>query len=222
MIRDCQPYIKIMKKYISRFHYLTQDLPQRSHVEQAEIACQAGANWLQYRCFSKTDEEMIQELHQIASVCDDWGATLILTDHYHLLDKVDAQGVHIEDMDADFIRIRELISDEKTLGASANNIAQIERISKSGVVDFVGCGPFAHTDTKPNDLPLLGFEGYRSITEAMKKLKFDLPVLAIGGIQSDDVEALIQTGIYGIASSSAINLAERPSEIIREFYKKIY
>lgn len=165
---------------------------------------------------------MIQELHQIASVCDDWGATLILTDHYHLLDKVDAQGVHIEDMDADFIRIRELIGDEKTLGASANTIEQIERISKSGLVDYAGCGPFAHTDTKPNDLPLLGFEGYRSITEAMKKLKFDLPVLAIGGIQSDDVEALIQTGIYGIAASSAINLAERPSEIIREFYKKIY
>lgn len=165
---------------------------------------------------------MIQELHRVASVCDDWGATLIVTDHYHLLDKVDAQGVHIEDMDADFISIREFIGDDKTLGASANNLAQIERISQSGVVDYAGCGPFAHTDTKPNDLPLLGFEGYRAITEGMKRLGIDLPVLAIGGIQSEHIETLMETGIYGIAVSSAINLAENPHEMLREFYKKIY
>ena len=211
-----------MKKYISRFHYLTQDLPQRSHIEQAEIACKAGANWLQYRCFSKTDEEMIQELHQVASICDDWGATLILTDHYHLLDKVDAQGVHIEDMGADFVSIRKFIGDDKTLGASANTLAQIERISESGVVDYAGCGPFTHTDTKPNDLPLLGIEGYKAINEAMKRLGIDLPVLAIGGIKSEHIESLMETGIYGIAVSSAINLAENPSEVLREFYKKIY
>src|SRR6476661_2695527 len=108
-----------MKKYISKLHYLTQDLPSRSHIEQTEIACKAGAKWIQYRCFSKDDEDLINELHQIASICDDWGATLILTNHYHLLDKVDAQGVHLENMEADFIAIRNIISDEKTLGASA-------------------------------------------------------------------------------------------------------
>ncbi|WP_276360063.1 thiamine phosphate synthase [Daejeonella sp. H1SJ63] len=211
-----------MKKYISRFHYLTQDLPHRSHIEQTEIACKAGANWVQYRCFSKPDEEMIQELHQVASICDDWGATLILTDHYHLLDKVDAQGVHIEDMQADFVQIRKIISDEKTLGASANTIANIERISKSGVVDYAGCGPFAHTDTKPNDLPLLETEGYREISTKMKALNIGLPILAIGGVKSEDTEALMQSGIYGIAVSSAINLAENPAEAIKDFYKKIY
>ena len=95
-----------MKKYISKFHYLTQDLPQRSHVEQTAIACKAGANWIQYRCLTKTDPELIDELHQLASICDDWGATLILTDNYHLLDQVDAQGVHLEDMQADFNKTR--------------------------------------------------------------------------------------------------------------------
>jgi thiamine-phosphate pyrophosphorylase len=87
-----------MKKYVSKFHYLTQDLPNRTHVEQAQTACEAGANWIQYRCMTKSDEEMMAEINQIASICDDWGATLILANHYHLLDKVDAQGVHIEDL----------------------------------------------------------------------------------------------------------------------------
>ncbi|HEY5327092.1 MAG TPA: thiamine phosphate synthase, partial [Mucilaginibacter sp.] len=74
-----------MKKYISKFHYLTQDMPHRSHIEQVNIACEAGANWIQYRCLSKPDDELIVEINNIAAICDDWGATLILTNHYHLL-----------------------------------------------------------------------------------------------------------------------------------------
>lgn len=210
-----------MKKYISKFHYLTQDLEHRSHAEQTQIACEAGANWIQYRCLSKTDEEMIPEIHQVAAICDDWGATLILTNHYHLLDQVDAQGVHLEDMQADFSAIRDIITDEKTLGASANTFADIQRIADSGVVDYVGCGPFAFTETKPNDYPLLGLEGYRGISRQMEQMQINLPLLAVGGITIKDIEPLLQTGIYGIALSSAVNLAKDPGEAFREIYKKI-
>jgi thiamine-phosphate pyrophosphorylase len=210
-----------MKKYISKFHYLTQDLAYRSHAEQTQIACEAGANWIQYRCLSKTDEEMIPEIHQVAAICDDWGATLILTNHYHLLDLVDAQGVHLEDMQADFSAIREIITDEKTLGASANTFADIQRIAETGVVDYVGCGPFAFTETKPNDYPLLGTEGYREISQRIEEMKINLPVLAVGGITIKDLDRLLKTGIYGIALSSAVNLAEDPGKAFREIYKKI-
>ena len=210
-----------MKKYISKFHYLTQDLAHRSHAEQTQIACEAGANWIQYRCLSKTDEEMIPEIHQVAAICDDWGATLILTNHYHLLDKVDAQGVHLEDMQADFSAVRDIITDEKTLGASANTFEDIQRIDKTGAVDYVGCGPFAFTETKPNNYPLLGTEGYRKISKLMEEMQINLPLLAVGGITIKDVDPLLQTGIYGIALSSAVNLAEDPGEAFREIYKKI-
>src|SRR4051812_4104155 len=125
-----------MKKYISKLHYLTQDLPNRSHVEQVQTACGAGANWIQYRCLTKPDDELVDEINEIAAVCDDWGATLILTNHYHLLDRVDAQGVHIEGLDADFAAIRNIITDEKTLGTSAVNLEGLLRIQHSGVVDY--------------------------------------------------------------------------------------
>jgi thiamine-phosphate pyrophosphorylase len=207
-----------MKKYISRFHYLTQDMPGRSHIEQADMACQAGANWVQYRCLTKPDGELVSEIHQIAAICDDWGATLILTNHYHLLDKVDAQGVHIEDLDADFAMIREVISDEKTLGASATNIDQLLRLQNSGVIDYAGYGPFAHTDTKPNDYPLLGYHGYREL----QKQQITIPVIAIAGIQLGDVEGLMATGIDGIAVSSAINLAADTKAALKEFYQMLY
>ena len=211
-----------MKKYISKFHYLTQDLPHRTHIEQTEIACKAGANWIQYRCFSKDDEDLIQEINQVASICDDWGATLILTDHYHLLDQVDAQGVHIEDMHANFATIRAIISDEKTLGASANTLTDIQRIDASGVVDYAGCGPFSVTKTKPNDYPLLGIEGYKKIADNIVELGINLPLIAVGGINLEDTEALLNTGIYGIAVSAAVNSSDSPEKMIREFYKKIY
>jgi len=207
-----------MKKYISKFHYLTQDLPNRTHIEQAQIACEAGANWIQYRCLTKTDNELIDEIDQIAGICDDWGATLIITNHYHLLHKVDVQGVHIEDFDADFVGIRAKIGEDKTLGASATNIKRLLATQATGVVDYCGYGPFAHTDTKPNDKPLLGFEGYR----LLQRHQVDLPFIAVGGIQFTDIEPLLQTGVYGIAVSAAVNLAADPGQAFKEIYRKIY
>jgi len=207
-----------MKKYISKFHYLTQDLPHRSHVDQAHIACGAGANWIQYRCLTKSDEELIDEIDEIAAICDDWGATLIITNHFHLVGMVDVQGVHIEDFDADLAAIREEIGEDKTLGTSATNIGDLLRVQATGVVDYVGYGPFAHTTTKPNDKPLLGYEGYRTL----QGQSIEIPVIAVGGIQLADVTPLLETGIYGIAVSAAVNLAEDPATALREFYKKIY
>ena len=208
-----------MKKYISKFHYLTQDLPDRSHIKQVMIACEAGANWIQYRCLTKPDDELIDEINEIAEICDEWGATLILTNHYHLLERVDAQGVHIEDFDADFKAIRLIIGDEKTLGTSATNIVRLKNVQASGVVDYCGYGPFAHTDTKPNNEPLLGFEGYR---ELQQQPEIDIPVIAVGGIQITDVDKLIETGVYGVAVSAAVNLAVNPAAAVKEIYQKIY
>ena len=211
-----------MKKFISKLHYLTQDLDSRSHVEQAQLACEARCKWLQYRCFSKSDEEMLSEIHQIASICDDWGATLIITDHIHLLDKADIQGVHIEDMQADFESIRKQIGADKTLGASANTFQDIERIFASKSADYVGCGPFSLTNTKPNEYDVLNIQGYISITEQMTRAGITIPVLAVGGVCIEDVDALMKTGVYGIAVSAAVNRADDPSSAFKQIYRKVY
>lgn len=213
-----EPLTMNLKKYISRFHYLTQDLPNRSHAGQAQIACENGANWIQYRCMSKTDQELIEEIHEVAAICDDWGATLILTNHYHLLGQVDAQGVHIEDFNADLIAIRRIIGNDKTLGASSANPERLQFLQSLGVADYTGYGPFAHTDTKPNNKPLLGYQGYRDL----EKLRIEIPVIAVGGITLQDVKPLLDTVIAGIAVSAAVNLAPDPAAAVKAFYKSIY
>jgi thiamine-phosphate pyrophosphorylase len=207
-----------MKKYISKFHYITQDLPGSSHVQQVQVACAAGANWIQYRCMTKPEDELVSEINEIANICDDWGATLIITNYYDLLNVVDAQGAYIEDPTADFIAIRKVIGDDKTLGASATNLAGILKMQNLDAVDYCGYGPFAHTDSKPNTLPILGYNGYREL----EKASIEVPIIAIGGIHLKDVEHLLQTGIYGIAVSSAINLSLDPAGMVKEFYRKMY
>ena len=210
-----------MKKFIEKFHFITHDIGQLSHVEQARIACEAGAKWIQYRCLTKTDDELLKDINTIAEICDDWGATLIVTDHIHLNGKADIQGFHIEDMDANFIDIREQLGEAVTIGGSANTVEGLIRLQKEGA-DYAGFGPFYDTTTKPNSLPLLGIDGYR---QAMLQLKATqgnlLPVLAVGGVTSEDIDPLLETGIFGIAASAAINQAENMSLAYRVFYDKI-
>ena len=210
-----------MQKFISQFHYLTQDFPHRSHLEQVNLACEAGAKWIQYRCLSRTDDEMLEELHPIASICDDWGTTLIITNHFHLVALADIQGVHIEDMNADLAAIRNIIGDDKTLGASANTFEQIINHIHNGA-DYIGCGPFGHTDTKPNQSAHWGVEGYQNMVEKLKAENLEIPLIVAGGVQLQNVTALINTGIYGVAVSAAVNLSENPKEAYKAIHHLLY
>ncbi|MFI5451306.1 thiamine phosphate synthase [Pedobacter sp. UC225_61] len=207
-----------MKKYIDKLHFITHDILQHSHIAQAQIACEAGAKWIQYRCLSKADDELLSDINTIAAICDDWGATLIVTNHIHLKDKADIQGFHIEDMDADFIALRKQLGEGYTLGGSSNTIENLIRLANEGA-DYAGFGPFKVTTTKPNNAPLLGVKGYADAMEALKKANIVLPILAVGGVTLTDIPQLLETGIYGIAASSAINQAEDMYEAYSDFYK---
>lgn len=209
-----------MKKYIEKLHFITHDIPQHTHITQAQIACEAGAKWIQYRCLSKADDELLADINLIANICDDWGATLIVTNHVHLKGKADIQGFHIEDMNADFIALRKQLGDEYTLGGSSNTIENLIRLAKEGA-DYAGFGPFKVTTTKPNNSPLLGIKGYANAMEILKQQSIDLPILAVGGVTLQDIDTLLATGIYGIAASSAINQAEDMYQAYKDFYNSL-
>lgn len=209
-----------MKKFIEPLHFITHDIDQLSHIAQAKTACESGAKWIQYRCLTKNDDELLKDIHVIAEICDDWGATLIVTDHIHLHGKGDIQGFHIEDMSADFHHIRNLVGEAITLGGSSNTIENLLRLAKEGA-DYAGFGPFRDTSTKPNNYPHLTLQTYREAAETLKSHNLDLPILAVGGVSLDDVDELLNTGIFGIAVSSAINLAEDRGYAYEQFYNKM-
>jgi thiamine-phosphate pyrophosphorylase len=209
-----------MKKFIEKLQFITHDIEQHSHIEQARIACEAGAKWVQYRCLTKSDEELLKDINVIAELCDDWGATLIVTDHIHLNGKADIQGFHIEDMDADFRQLREELGEAITIGGSSNTLEGLLRIAEEGA-DYAGFGPFKVTTTKPNNAPLLGLEGYKDAIAILQQQQIELPVLAVGGVTLNDIDDLLKTGVFGIAASSAINQAEDMRSAYLDFYDKV-
>lgn len=209
-----------MKKFIEKLHFITHDIDQLTHIQQAQIACEAGAKWIQYRCLTKNNDELLKDINVIAEICDDWGATLIVTDHIHLNGKADIQGFHIEDMDADFKQLRTQLGEAITIGGSSNTIEGLIRLAGEGA-DYAGFGPFRETTTKPNNAPLLGIEGYRKAVQTLNERNIDLPVLAVGGVTLEDIEALMKTGIFGIAASAAINQASNMSDAYLSFYDRI-
>jgi len=209
-----------MKKFIEKLQFITHDIHQHSHIEQAQIACSAGAKWIQYRCLTKNDDELLVDINAIAEICDDWGATLIVTDHVHLNGKADIQGFHIEDFDADFVKLREQLGEAVTIGGSATTLQGLIRLAAEGA-DYAGFGPFYTTTTKPNNAPLLGVEGYQNAMTELKTLGIDFPVLAVGGVAINDIDPLMNTGIFGIAVSAAINQAEDMRTAYLDFYDQI-
>lgn len=111
---------------------------------------------------------------------------------------------------------RNMLGRNRIIGGTANTFEDVERLHRQGA-DYIGCGPFRFTTTKKNLSPILGLEGYLNITEQMKAHDIQLPIVAIGGILYEDISAIMQTGVTGIAVSGAILNAENPVEEMRLF-----
>ena len=109
---------------------------------------------------------------------------------------------------------RKLLGKDFIIGGTANTFEDVKAHSEAGA-DYIGCGPFRFTTTKKNLSPILGLEGYRHIITCMKEEGICLPVVAIGGITCDDIPAILQTGVSGIALSGSILRAENPVEETR-------
>lgn len=203
-------------KAISRFHYITQDIAGFSHAQLAELVCLGGAGWVQLRVKSqkgKIYSDWIQIAMETKSVCKKFGAKLIINDHVHIAKEIEADGVHLGKEDMAPAEARKILGNNYIIGGTANTIEDIKRLMENGV-DYIGLGPYRFTNTKKNLNPILELSGIREI---MTKLPGAPPVIAIGGINLADVQLLMETGIHGIAVSSAINCSEDKTAMAKRF-----
>lgn len=201
--------------HISKFQYLTQDLPDISHQELTEIACKNGLRWVQLRVKNKPVDEWLQIAREVKQICDRFGTTLILNDNAEIAKAIDASGVHLGKTDMSVSEARLMLGHNKVIGGTANSREDVLRLVQQGA-DYIGLGPYKFTNTKKNLSPVLGIEGYASILKSLH-LELTIPIIAIGGIQVEDVTPLLHTGIYGIAVSSAINLSDDKEKSIATF-----
>ncbi len=194
---------------ISTLHYITQDLTHISHWEQARLACDGGADWVQLRVKNQEYSHWKETALRTQEICKNFGATLIINDNAQIALEIEADGVHLGKTDGSPIEARKMLGEKFIIGGTANTFEDIQFLHEA-MVNYIGLGPFRFTKTKKNLSPILGLEGYQSILQQYKMANLSLPIIAIGGITLDDVAMLKATNLHGIAISSLINLAENP------------
>lgn len=171
--------------------------------EGLEEVLKGGCRWVQLRMKEAPDSEFSGMARRIVPLCRKYAATVILDDRVHLVKTLDADGVHLGKTDMPVKEARELLGHGKIIGATANTIDDIKHAYEAGA-DYIGLGPFRFTTTKKGLSPLLGIDGYKRIMSGCRQLGIPSPVVAIGGITPDDLPALQETGVSGVAISGLI------------------
>lgn len=189
--------------------FITHFTDTYSYFDSARMALEGGCRWIQLRMKGASPEEIEQDALRIQNLCKSYGATFMIDDHVELVKKVRADGVHLGKNDMPVAEARKILGKDFIIGGTANTFEDVKMHYEAGA-DYIGCGPFRFTTTKKNLSPVLGLEGYRSIVLQMKEKGIDLPIVAIGGITFEDIPAIMETGVNGIALSGTILQATDP------------
>lgn len=205
---------------ISGLNFITRDEGPLTHLQQVEAACQAGVRWIQLRMKTADDAMFLETALAAKKICDAWDCTLIINDRVDIAAAVGAHGVHVGKEDMSVSEARRLLGEGIIIGGTANTIEDVREHYRQGA-DYVGVGPYRWTNTKKNLSPLLGLVGYQRIMEQMRAEGIDIPVVAIGGIKLEDIGALRDAGIYGIAFSGLLVNAGDWPEMVRRLEAEV-
>lgn len=190
-----------------KFQYISQGQTPQEHLQNITEVCKSGGQWIQLRLKDESIATYIHTAIEARNVCDQYGAVLIINDHVDVAKMALADGVHLGLKDMDIQKARDILGDGYIIGGTANTLEDCVRHIRSGV-DYIGLGPYRYTETKKELSPVLGIGGYRTIISALKDQETKVPVIAIGGIEEEDVPKIIETGISGIAVSGMLTHQE--------------
>lgn len=198
--------------------FITHHTDRLDTFEGAAAALEGGCRWVQLRMKDAPAAQIVDTARRLRTLCDRYGAKLILDDHAQLVAQTGADGVHLGKNDMPVTQARALLGPDIIIGTTANTLQDMVKAAGDGA-DYIGLGPYRFTVTKQKLSPVLGLDGYSRLMSAFRQ-GHSLPVVAIGGITLDDVDALMQTGISGVAVSGAITGATDPVATTRGFVQK--
>jgi thiamine-phosphate pyrophosphorylase len=201
---------------ISNLHYISQS----SHTDNILAACDAGCKWIQLRIKNESPATVLPVAEAVKKICDRYQASLIINDYPQIAVAVAAAGVHVGKLDMTVAAARAITGDKMIVGGTANTLADILQHVQDGA-SYVGVGPFRFTTTKQNLSPILGLSGYQSILQSLKEKNIRIPVIAIGGILPEDIPALMETGIHGIAVSGLITHATDKQAVVSQIHHQL-
>lgn len=172
-------------------------LEGKSLATAVEEALKGGVTFLQLREKDLPKEEFLKLALEIKDVCKRYNVPFVINDDVDIALKSGADGVHVGQDDMAALKAREILGKDAIIGVSVHNLKEAEKALSDGA-DYLGVGAVFSTSTK-KDAENVPFETLREICR-----KTGLPVVAIGGINSGNIEKLKGSGIKGVAVVSAI------------------
>lgn len=195
----------------SKLQFISHFTDTLTYIDGIRLALEGGCRWIQLRMKDATDEEVLPIALQAQEMCKQYDATFVIDDRVEMVKQIKADGVHLGKNDMPIAEARQLLGDDFIIGGTANTFEDVKAHYEAGA-SYIGCGPFRFTTTKQRLSPILGLEGYRHIVGEMKAHHINIPIVAIGGITLEDIPAIMQTGVTGIALSGSILKAADPIE----------
>ena len=194
--------------------YLILDQRWASRWALADILRQAadlGVKVVQYRNKNEAMSDVYRQTLGLRKIARDSGVTFIVNDRCDVGLAVEADGVHLGQSDLPIGLARELLGAKCLIGMSTHSPEQVVEATEQGA-DYIGFGPLFPTNTKDDPEPVVGLDG-------MKKIRplTSLPIVAIGGIQSESVSEIMAAGADAVAVASGILDASNPREAITRY-----
>jgi thiamine-phosphate pyrophosphorylase len=174
---------------------------QRDIVDCVREAIEGGATFVQLRDKGATTQELVAQAKRLLPICQSAGVPLVIDDDVEAAKIAGVDGVHVGQSDEDCASAREALGDEAIIGVSAQTVEQAIAAQKAGA-DYLGVGAVAITPTKPEAWVL----SPKEITDIVHAV--DIPVVAIGGVNSSNAAQVISYEVAGISVVSAIFASE--------------
>ena len=205
----------------NRLMFITNRTDQYTEQQETQWVLEGGCRWIQLRM---KDNPSLETARELVKLCAPYQARLCIDDDVQMALESGATAVHLGKNDMPVDQACELVHQSgKTdflIGATANTFEDICHAARLGA-SYIGLGPFRFTQTKKKLSPILGLDGYKRILEQCRVSGITLPVYAIGGIEIEDIPALMRTGITGIAISGTIIRAKNPVQETRNLIETI-
>ena len=185
-----------------------------SFLEKVETACRSGVTIVQLREKNLTTNQYYQLAKQVKEITDAYQVPLIIDDRLDVCLAVDAAGLHIGDDELPVSVARQVLGSEKILGVTAKTVKRALEAEEGGA-DYLGTGAIFPTTTKEN-APITLISTLKTICQAVA-----IPVVAIGGLTSENIDQLIGTGIAGVAVVRDLMQAEDIEAKTQAFLTKL-
>jgi thiamine-phosphate pyrophosphorylase len=179
-----------------------------------EAALQAGLTLVQYRDKDTADLDRLEIARQLRQLCQQYGALLLINDRVDLALAVDADGVHLGQQDMPIAIARQLLGSQKIIGRSTTNPEEMQRAIQEGA-DYIGVGPVYETPTKAGKASV-GLEYIRYVANNVS-----IPWFAIGGIDVNNVNEVLNAGAERVAVVRALMQAEQPNLVTQYFLAQL-